>query len=75
MKNNEDVGNLNPNHYNNQNIQPIEYIVSNNMDFLEGNIIKYVTRYKMKNGIEDLKKARVYLNWLIDREENIVKIN
>jgi hypothetical protein len=42
------------------------------MSFLEGNVIKYVTRYKMKNGLEDLKKAQWYLNRLIEitiREE------
>ena len=39
------------------------------MDFLEGNIIKYVTRYKYKNGIEDLKKAKQYIERLIEREE------
>ncbi|AFH27140.1 nucleotide kinase [Clostridium phage phiZP2] len=40
------------------------------MDFLEGNIIKYVTRYKHKNGIEDLKKAKQYIERLIEREVN-----
>ena len=39
------------------------------MGFLEGNILKYVTRYKMKNGVEDLKKARYYLDLLIERQE------
>lgn len=37
--------------------------------FYKGNIVKYVTRYAGKNGIEDLKKARVYLNRLIKFEE------
>ena len=35
-----------------------------------GNVLKYVIRYKKKNGIEDLKKARVHLNWIIDDLEN-----
>lgn len=35
-----------------------------------GNVLKYVIRYKKKNGIEDLKKARVHLNWIIDYMEN-----
>ena len=39
------------------------------MSFLEGNIIKYVTRYKKKNGMEDLKKAQWYLNKLIETYE------
>jgi len=42
-----------------------EYIVSWNMDFLEGNVIKYVTRYKFKHGVADLLKAEWYLKRLI----------
>lgn len=38
------------------------------MDFLEGNVIKYISRYKNKNGLDDLKKANNYLLMLIDRE-------
>lgn len=60
----------NPNHYNQYSIQPIEYIIANNLTYIEGNIIKYVSRYKLKNGIDDLKKAQVYLQWLIDLTEN-----
>lgn len=48
----------------------MDYIIANNMNFLEGNIIKYVTRYKFKNGLEDLNKAKVYLEKLIDIEIN-----
>lgn len=55
-------------HYEKGGIQPITYITSNNMDFLEGNIIKYVTRYKYKNGVEDLEKAKDYLERLIMNE-------
>ena len=46
-----------------------EYIISWGMDFLEGNVIKYVTRYKFKHGIDDLKKAEWYLKRLIEHEE------
>lgn len=62
---------LEPNveHYKKCAIQPIDYIIANDLDFLEGNIIKYVTRYKFKGGVADLKKAMDYLNWLTDREE------
>lgn len=56
-------------HYTQATIQPIEYIVANNLDFLEGNVIKYVSRHKQKNGLEDLRKARVYLDWLIEQTE------
>ena len=47
-------------------IQPIDFIVKNNIPFREANIIKYVVRYKNKNGIEDLKKARHYLDMIIE---------
>ena len=50
-------------------IECVDYIESHAFDFLEGNIIKYVTRYEGKNGVEDLKKASWYLNRLIKREE------
>ena len=46
-----------------------EYIISWGMDFLEGNVIKYVTRYKFKHGIDDLKKAEWYLKRLIENEK------
>ena len=58
-----------PKHYTNGDIEPIDYINGNNMDYLEGNIIKYISRYKFKNGIEDLEKAKFYLNMLIERED------
>lgn len=47
-------------------IQPWDYIVANNMGYLEGNIVKYITRYKDKNGLEDLMKAHHYLAKLIE---------
>lgn len=55
-----------PSHYNNGSIDPIDYITANSMNFLEGNVVKYVTRYKFKNGLEDLKKAEFYLKRLIE---------
>lgn len=58
------------NHYQVQTIQPIDYILANELDFCEGNIVKYVTRWKHKNGLEDLRKARHYLDFLIEHEEN-----
>lgn len=61
-----------PSHYTHGNIETIEVIKDSVPDFssyCQGNILKYVIRYKHKNGIEDLKKARQYLNWLIIHEE------
>lgn len=55
-------------HYKNLKIQPTEFIHTNNIGFIEGNIIKYVVRHKDKNGIEDLKKARHYIDLLIKFE-------
>lgn len=57
-------------HYN-QGIEAIEYIESHNMNFNEGNVIKYVTRAKYKGTyIKDLEKARYYLDRLIQKGEN-----
>ncbi len=58
----------NPTHYT-RGIETLEYTTSWRMDFIEGNIIKYVTRYKYKNGLEDLKKAQFYINRLIEIAE------
>lgn len=58
-------------HYQLQEIQPIDYILSNELDFCEGNVIKYVTRWRYKNGLEDLKKAKHYLDFLIEHQEEV----
>lgn len=54
-------------HYKAMKIQPIEFITANNIGYMEGNVIKYVCRYKNKNGVEDLKKAMHYLQLLIEQ--------
>jgi len=53
------------NHYKEYEIQPIEFILANKIPYVEGNIIKYICRYKEKNGIEDLRKAKHYIDILI----------
>jgi hypothetical protein len=53
-------------HYKNKGIQPIEYIMSNGLGFCEGNVIKYVSRWRDKNGLDDLLKAKHYLEFLIE---------
>lgn len=58
-----------PKHYD-LTIQPIDYIVANKLNFAEGNVIKYVSRYKLKNGKEDLLKAKYYLDLLIKEFDN-----
>lgn len=52
-------------HYKTKKIEPVEYIHANEMDFFEGNVVKYITRYKEKNGIEDLIKAKEYIDLII----------
>lgn len=58
---------INGDHYRGA-IQTWDYIVANDLGFLEGNIVKYVTRFRKKNGIQDLEKARHYLDKLIEVE-------
>jgi hypothetical protein len=55
-------------HYKDMPIQPIDFITKNNIPYIEGNIIKYLCRWKSKNGVEDLKKAKHYLEMLIDMQ-------
>ena len=55
-------------HYKDMKIQPIDFIVGNNLGYIEGNIIKYISRYKAKNGLQDLEKAKHYLEMLIENE-------
>lgn len=59
----------NSEHYQTLAIEPILYIEANGLGFHAGNIIKYVSRYKEKNGLEDLKKAKWYIERLIAIEE------
>lgn len=63
-----------PGHYTQGGIECIEAIRASlgGKDFAsycKGNVLKYLWRYRHKNGVEDLHKARVYLNWMIEAEE------
>lgn len=49
------------NHYKDCTIQPVEYIVANDLDFCCGNVVKYVTRFKVKGNVQDLLKAKHYI--------------
>lgn len=55
-------------HYSKLAIQPVEYITRNGLGFVEGSVIKYVTRHKAKGGAEDIKKAIHFLNLLLELE-------
>ena len=56
------------NHYLKLAIQPVEYAMANKLDACQANIVKYVTRFREKNGIEDLRKAQHYIELLIAYE-------
>jgi len=56
------------NHYKDCAIQPVDYIVKNNLDFLEGNVVKYITRHKTKNGIEDIRKVIHYAELILEKK-------
>lgn len=58
-----------PPHYKQGKIEVSDFIIDQKMSFLEGNIVKYVARYKFKNGTQDLKKALWYLQKLIETLE------
>lgn len=68
------IDNVNhPSHYNESGIECIEAIRASLGDefpaYCKGNVMKYLWRYQYKNGIEDLKKATVYLNWMVEHLE------
>lgn len=56
-------------HYRSKTIQPWDYIAANHLGFFEGNIVRYITRWRQKGGIEDLKKLIHYAEKLIELEE------
>lgn len=55
-------------HYKGMKIQPVEFIHANNIGYMEGNAIKYLCRWQLKNGLEDLNKAKHYIELLIEME-------
>ncbi len=57
-------------HYKEHKIQPFEFIQANNLDYLQGVVIKYIVRYKDKNGIEDLDKIIHYCELEKERIKN-----
>lgn len=55
-------------HYKTSRIEPWDYIAANELDFFQGSIVKYVSRFRDKNGLDDLKKAGHFLDKLIEIE-------
>ncbi len=62
---NEQVGGE---HYKSLKIQPIDYIVGNGMNFQDGNVVKYISRHRVKNGAEDVRKAIHYCKLILELE-------
>ena len=60
-------------HYKKLKIQPVEYIVANNIGYLEGNVIKYITRWRDKGGVHDLEKAKHYIDMLMELQNQKAK--
>lgn len=55
-------------HYKTMGIQPVEYIVANNLNFLEGNVVKYITRHRAKGGKADVEKVIHYCELILKTE-------
>lgn len=62
------ANNTGPEHYKDKPMQPWDFIVANNLGYLEGNVVKYVSRWRQKGGVEDLRKAKHYIEKLIEVE-------
>lgn len=60
-------------HYTSKRVQPIEFIHANNLPFIEGNVVKYVSRWREKGGLRDLEKAKHYIELLIELETKEAK--
>jgi hypothetical protein len=56
------------NHYKDMPIQPVEFIHANALGYFEGNVIKYISRWRKKGGMDDLRKAKHYVELLIELE-------
>ena len=59
------------NHYKDMAIQPLEYIMANNLSYCEANVVKYISRWKSKGGVEDLRKVKHYIDLLIDNAQEM----
>ena len=59
-----------PRHYNKLRIEPWDFIQQNKLDFFEGNVVKYICRWKNKGGVDDLRKAITYIEKIIEGENS-----
>ena len=72
MKDMEEKKQIGGDHYLKCGIEPVEYIHANGLDFFRGNIVKYVTRDKDKNGAEDIRKVIDYANMILEFDYGIL---
>lgn len=61
-------------HYRNMKIQPVEYCLANMLPFCEGNVVKYVSRWESKGGVEDLRKARQFIQFIQEEPQYIALV-
>ena len=59
-----------PDHYSNLPMEPWDFIQQNKLDFFEGNVVKYICRWKNKGGVTDLRKAITYIEKIIEGENS-----
>jgi hypothetical protein len=59
------------NHYKDKPVQVWDFVAANNLGYFEGNIVKYVSRWKDKGGVDDLRKAKHYIEKLIELETQV----
>ena len=64
----ESMNESDPKHYSNLPIEPWDFIQQNKLDFFEGNVVKYICRWKNKGGVDDLRKAITYIEKIIEGE-------
>ena len=62
------ANNIGPGHYKDKPMQVWDYVVANNLGYLEGNVVKYISRWRQKGGVENLRKAKHYIEKLIEVE-------
>ena len=66
----ESMNEFDPKHYSKLPIEPWDFIQQNKLDFFEGNVVKYICRWKNKGGVDDLRKAITYIEKIIEGENS-----
>ncbi len=66
----EDMNEADPDHYSNLPMEPWDFIQQKKLDFFEGNVVKYICRWKNKGGVTDLRKAITYIEKIIEGENS-----